>query len=356
MTAISVQYDAFQNGLPRGISNVVRDGSNRLTNWIENGYAMTIVRDGSGHPLTLVAKGQSQLLQQTFAFDPSTGLTISTGGAQIPTSLIAELFGAGTNGSGGTPSTQVPNALGTAAIGSSTAFMRADAVLPLPTAAAINAFGLPLQWRGDLNTNPTLVYGVAPVGDNTFEVTGCPTPVSSSISPYFTTLVNGDVVFYDGTNFNKWSGVSPPTRNFNYTPSAAYTTAGSVESGALATLSLGPLAIGSRVQLKLGEFGNANGNATIMKVYLNGVVIFTSGSISFIPVNPGWIWDFDFLVISGTSVQGLVKGVGSSSSNAADRVIGSPTISGSTNTITVTLTIATTGPATGIEYIDSTVF
>lgn len=110
--------------------------------------------------------------------DPAGGADIALGG-----------------GGGGTPSTTIPNPLGTAAIGTSTAFMRADAVIQLPTAAAINAFGLPLPWDPSTNT-PTLASGVAPTTNNAFRATAGGT---INLGNGITSQAIGDVFYFDGT-------------------------------------------------------------------------------------------------------------------------------------------------------------
>lgn len=92
MTAYNLEYEAFQNGRTRGVSNIGRDASGNLISWIENGFNMLVARDSSGNPISLIASGTKEYLKQVFSFD-SLGHMISTSGPQIPTALMTELIG-----------------------------------------------------------------------------------------------------------------------------------------------------------------------------------------------------------------------------------------------------------------------
>lgn len=62
----------------------------------------------------------------------------------------------------------------------------------------------------DVNSNSlgTLTSGVAPPVDASFTVVGAPTATASALSPSFSTIINGDVLYFDSVNYQKISSGS----------------------------------------------------------------------------------------------------------------------------------------------------
>lgn len=270
-----------------------------------------------------------------------TLVTVDNSGNQVLTPIAGGGGGGGGGGSGTVKSVNARNPDGAGNV-------QLDPLV-------LNALGVPVPWDPNSNT-PTITSGVVPPGD--LRVINAPYPgVPVSISPYITTVQTDDYLYWDGSYLRQFTAAALPRRVANYTPSTPYS-GFPAESSAVISLNLGALAQGSRVMLKLEEYGNGNSNGQTMKVYLNGVQIFSTTSITFVSASPSWCWDLDFVVASLTRVHGSGRGVGSSAttSNLADKVIGTPTISSTVNTITVTMTNAASGPAGGVQYIDATVF
>jgi hypothetical protein len=118
---------------------------------------------------------------------------------------------------GGTPSTTTPNSLGaTAAVGTSTAFMRADAVIALPTALQVGGFPQ-ISGNYDASTNTVLTgpltgqhlasSTVPAGGPPAFKVTVAGTPGLDAVGG----LAVGDYLFQTGTVWDVAYGVSPTT-------------------------------------------------------------------------------------------------------------------------------------------------
>lgn len=216
------------------------------------------------------------------------------------------------SGSGGTPSTTTPNALAsTPVIGTSTAFMRADAVLPLPSINAVG--GLP-QSSGNYNASTNtiltgayagqnLVSGTLPTGTSTaptgFKVTVAGTPGVDSLGA----LSVGDVVFYssalvwdvmggaaqttllykgDGTTSGRLVAAVP---GLDYNPGPLFQTG---------------VPIGVMPNCTVAAAGVITYGSTAPTAYPNGVWMWWSAAALYAGSLAGWYWT----VLTGTAGAG----------------------------------------------------
>lgn len=108
-----------------------------------------------------------------------------------------------TAGSGAATGTATPQALGIAAAGTATAASHEDHIHALPTAAQVNALGLPLNWRADNNT-PALASGTSPTGNNAYVVTVAGTTALDGISNWGV----GDIAYFGGGG--TWQRIAAP--------------------------------------------------------------------------------------------------------------------------------------------------
>lgn len=106
---------------------------------------------------------------------------------------------------------QAWSAVGTGGSGGAVSSVNTQTGAVVLSSRQLNAFPLPGTWNGATNTAydahgaavGSLTAGTVPPVDLSFTVVGCPTATPVSISDIFTTVINGDVVYYDSVRFQK---------------------------------------------------------------------------------------------------------------------------------------------------------
>ncbi len=214
---------------------------------------------------------------------------------------------------GGTPSSTTPNALAaTPAIGTSTAFMRADAVLPLPSINAVG--GLP-QSSGNYNaatntvlTGPysgqNLVSGTLPTGGNNaptgFKVTVAGTPGLDAVGA----LAVGDELFYSSALV--WDVMGGAAQTTGLYKGDGTTSGRLVAAVAGLDYNAGPIfqtavPFGVMPNCTVGAAGVITYGTTVTTAYPNGAWMWWSAAALYTGSLAGWYWT----VLTGTAGAGL---------------------------------------------------
>lgn len=226
----------FLNGLPRGISNVVRDGGGRLQSWDENGHKCVLTRNLVNNiPISLRVTGQARMYAEfSFTGGQLTGLS----GDEIPTVFMAEIAALG---------------------GRSIAELGAGV-----TCDSINALSVPIPWNAASNDRG-LASGVNPTPDTMFIVV---VAGNTNLDGNNKWQVGDSAYFSDITN--TWHRIPAGLQKFSALPSGNVTGSTS-ESSALVTMAMGPQSPETFLKFYGRVDGGGTDDNTIIRIKVNGV-------------------------------------------------------------------------------------
>lgn len=164
-----------------------------------------------------------------------------------------------TGSSGAATGVAAPQPLGIATPGTATAASHEDHVHAMPTAAQVNALGLPISWDAAANS-PQLVSSTAPTGNNAYVVTN---PGSTNLNG-ITIWSAGDIAYF--SNGGVWQRIAAPPATG--TSLAKYDGGGGF-ANAVAGVDYTPApAIQTAVPIGLAPGGTAGNNGAITGVTL----------------------------------------------------------------------------------------